>query len=84
MADAKPRLRSEEAIQEAKVQRANKLAQYFRILPCPFTQRCNLAFKFCDCNLIAVSSVSAESLGSCALEIGVPHHGGWFDFSVLL
>ncbi|KAH9285759.1 putative methyltransferase NSUN7 [Echinococcus granulosus] len=39
MADAKPRPRSEEAIQEAKTQRANKLAQYFRILPCPFTQR---------------------------------------------
>ncbi|KAL5112703.1 putative methyltransferase NSUN7 [Taenia crassiceps] len=39
MADAKPRPRSEEEIQEAKTQRANKLAQYFRILPCPFTQR---------------------------------------------
>lgn len=42
MADAKPNPRSEEELQAARALRANKLAQYFRILPCPFTQQVGL------------------------------------------
>ncbi|KAM7540195.1 hypothetical protein Aperf_G00000040417 [Anoplocephala perfoliata] len=39
MNDAKPRLRSEEKALTARRQRTSKLAQYLRILPCPYSQQ---------------------------------------------
>lgn len=39
MVNLRPRRSSEEEIQTAKAQRANKLAQYHHVLPCPYYQQ---------------------------------------------